>query len=211
LYTVTHTVGGEAGTSAPATKTITVTGLGVSFTADSTTGAASAEHAFDVTFAGTATPGATSWLWNFGDGSTSTEQNPVHHYYGHLQSYTVTLTVVNGADTASVTKTNYITTTPYLEAFPKKYDELGTITDYYTVLPAEVGTTDYVYEDINANGRVDYDDVVAFYNAFETPTQATAWLVTNTDVDNTYDYDYSGNGALGYEDIVALYNKILYA
>ncbi len=26
------------------------------------------------------TVGATSWLWNFGDGTTSTDQNPTHHY-----------------------------------------------------------------------------------------------------------------------------------
>ncbi len=49
------------------------------------------------------TPGATSWEWDFGDGSTSTEQNPAHTYtaYG---SYTVTLVVRNAngcADTIS--------------------------------------------------------------------------------------------------------------
>jgi PKD repeat protein len=26
------------------------------------------------------TPGAVSWLWDFGDGTTSTQQNPVHQY-----------------------------------------------------------------------------------------------------------------------------------
>ena len=38
-----------------------------------------------------ATPGATSWLWNFGDGNTSNLQNPSHQYttYG---SFTVSLT-----------------------------------------------------------------------------------------------------------------------
>jgi PKD repeat protein len=210
-YIVTHTVSGSAGTSAAATTTITATGLGVSFTSDKTTGVASAEHALAVTFTGTATPAATAWNWSFGDGTFSTEQNPVHNYYGHLKSFTVTLTAWNGADTASVTKSGYITTTPYLEAFPKTYDELGNIQDYYTVLPAEVGTSDYVYEDINANGRVDYNDVVTFFNAYETPITATAWLATNTDVDNAYDYDYSGNGALGYEDIVSLNDKILYS
>jgi len=62
-----------------------------------------------------------------------------------------------------------------------------------------------VYEDINHNGRVDYDDVVAFYGAF-----TWNWFTTNTDVDNAFDYDYSGNGALGYQDVVVLNDMVLY-
>ncbi|MEL7529678.1 MAG: PKD domain-containing protein [Bacteroidota bacterium] len=34
------------------------------------------------------------WLWDFGDGSTDSVQNPVHTYTG-LGSYTITLTVIN--------------------------------------------------------------------------------------------------------------------
>jgi len=36
----------------------------------------------------------TSWLWDFGDGETSTEQNPVHEYL-FLGTYTVTLTITD--------------------------------------------------------------------------------------------------------------------
>lgn len=59
-----------------------------------------------VTFTGTGMSGlsATSWAWDFGDGSTGTEQNPIHTYL-HYGSYTVTLTVGNGFGTASTTKT----------------------------------------------------------------------------------------------------------
>ncbi|TND02590.1 MAG: Nidogen extracellular domain-containing protein [Bacteroidetes bacterium] len=39
-----------------------------------------------------ATPGAVQWLWNFGDGDTSSLQNPVHDYSA-TGSYTVSLTV----------------------------------------------------------------------------------------------------------------------
>ena len=35
----------------------------------------------------------TSWLWDFGDGTTSTEQNPIHTYQKDGVHYTVTLTV----------------------------------------------------------------------------------------------------------------------
>ncbi len=46
-----------------------------------------------------------SWHWDFGDGSTGTEQNPVHTYDAG-QSYSVTLVVTDSADaTGTVTKT----------------------------------------------------------------------------------------------------------
>ena len=38
--------------------------------------------------------GANEWFWNFGDGNTSTQQNPVHTYTA-VGNYTVTLTVKN--------------------------------------------------------------------------------------------------------------------
>src|SRR4030095_16026801 len=39
--------------------------------------------------------GATAWSWNFGDGTTSTQQNP-SHVYSATGNYEVTLTVTNG-------------------------------------------------------------------------------------------------------------------
>ncbi len=56
-----------------------------------------------VEFTDLSTNGPTSWLWDFGDGNTSTNQNPVHTYTGN-GTYTVSLTVNNsfGSDTFSV-------------------------------------------------------------------------------------------------------------
>jgi len=59
-----------------------------------------------VTFTDLSTGNPATWAWNFGDGSTSTEQNPVHVY--KLEgSYDVSLTVTNtyGADTMTKTET----------------------------------------------------------------------------------------------------------
>ena len=55
--------------------------------------------------------GAQSWLWDFGDGGTSTEQDP-EHTYTQPGVYTVSLTVTN-LDGLSATKTmeDYITVT----------------------------------------------------------------------------------------------------
>ncbi|CAN5717415.1 hypothetical protein BH10BAC3_BH10BAC3_17320 [soil metagenome] len=40
--------------------------------------------------------GATTWLWNFGDGQTTTDPNPIHTYTA-TGAYNVSLTVTNGA------------------------------------------------------------------------------------------------------------------
>jgi len=54
----------------------------------------------DIQFTDTTENNPTSWLWNFGDGGTSTLQNPIHSY-DDPGSYTVTLTASNscGSDT----------------------------------------------------------------------------------------------------------------
>ncbi len=53
-----------------------------------------------------ASTGATSWEWNFGDGNTSTEQNPEHTYAAD-GTYTVDLTATNagGSDTHNISVT----------------------------------------------------------------------------------------------------------
>lgn len=51
-----------------------------------------------------------SWLWNFGDGATSSSQNP-SHTYSSGGVYTVSLTVNNGTTSDTETKTGYITVT----------------------------------------------------------------------------------------------------
>lgn len=51
---------------------------------------------------------ADTWLWNFGDGNTSTLQNPTHTYLT-TGTYTVTLEVSNGVSTDTETKSIAIT------------------------------------------------------------------------------------------------------
>jgi PKD repeat protein len=52
----------------------------------------------------------TSWSWNFGDGNTSTEQNPSHTYTS-MGTFTVSLTATNQFGSDTMTKTDYITVT----------------------------------------------------------------------------------------------------
>ena len=54
----------------------------------------------------TGTP--TNWLWNFGNGNTSTLQNPIASYFTP-GNYTITLTVTNAGGSNTLVRTNYIT------------------------------------------------------------------------------------------------------
>ncbi|NLD36288.1 MAG: PKD domain-containing protein [Desulfatiglans sp.] len=47
------------------------------------------------------------WEWDFGDMSTSIEQNPIHTYVNKGR-YTVNLTVTGSGENDIVTKTGYI-------------------------------------------------------------------------------------------------------
>ena len=61
-----------------------------------------------VQFTDQSTDNVTAWVWDFGDGNTSTEQNPIHTY-ASAGNYTVNLTVKNTAGSDAEVKTNYIT------------------------------------------------------------------------------------------------------
>jgi PKD repeat protein len=104
IYSVTLTVRNAYG-SDTATKAGFVTAGGkptADFTANERIGVAP----FTVMFNDLSTGNPTSWKWDFGDGTTSTEQNPVH-VYEHEGAYDVTLTVSNsyGTDTEEKTGT----------------------------------------------------------------------------------------------------------
>jgi PKD repeat protein len=76
-------------------------------TADFTASPTSGPAPLAVTFTNTSTGEYITSRWNFGDGVTSTLTNPTHTYTT-AGSYTVTLTVGDGVDSNTVTRTNYI-------------------------------------------------------------------------------------------------------
>jgi len=70
----------------------------------------------------------TGWTWNFGDGFTSTAQNP-SHTYAALGTYTVTLTVRNGACTHQISKIiTLVDESPDFSASPVNICRNGTVT-----------------------------------------------------------------------------------
>jgi PGF-pre-PGF domain-containing protein len=75
-----------------------------SFSANATSG----KVPLTVRFTDSSSGGPTSWKWDFGDGATSTTQNPVHTYSA-AGTYSVTLTATNGTVSDDITRSNYIT------------------------------------------------------------------------------------------------------
>jgi gliding motility-associated-like protein len=116
-YTVTLVVSNADGTHG-ITKTnyITVNPSPIgSFTSNITTGCLPV----DIQFTDQSTPQAgtiVSWRWNFGDGNTSTQQNPQHTYTA-TGFYTVSLVVTSSTGcTGSAGATNYIRIVPGVKA-----------------------------------------------------------------------------------------------
>ena len=60
-----------------------------------------------ISFVDNSTGSPTSWLWDFGDGNTSTEQNPTH-VYDVKGGYTVNLTVKNAVGSNTTSKYGYV-------------------------------------------------------------------------------------------------------
>ncbi len=76
-------------------------------TATLTANPASGDAPLTVTFTDLSTGDVTSWDWDFGDGGTSTDQNPVYQYQ-NAGNYTVSLTVTGPEGSDIETKANYI-------------------------------------------------------------------------------------------------------
>jgi PKD repeat protein len=60
-----------------------------------------------VTFTDETVGNPTAWLWDFGDGETSAERNPVHTYQ-RAGAYTVSLTTTNAYGNVTTEKANYV-------------------------------------------------------------------------------------------------------
>ncbi len=98
-----------------------------------------------VSFTDESTGIISSWSWTFGDGGTSTAQNPDYEY-SDPGSYTVSLTVTGPGGSDTETKTNYITVTVPLP--PPMADFVGSPTSGTS--PLTVSFTDLSIGDVTS-------------------------------------------------------------
>ncbi len=127
----------------------------------------------------------TTWLWNFGDGTTSTEKNPVH-FYTTNGAYTVVLQSTNGFGSNIATKTNYI-----LVSKPT-----APIVAEQSICPGESATFT-----VAPNGILNWYDVpagnlLATGNSFTTPAlvNSTNYYVAQTNISPIQNAGPANNG-----------------
>ncbi|MGH7992104.1 MAG: PKD domain-containing protein, partial [Limisphaerales bacterium] len=109
-FTATLTVTGNGQTSS-ASRTITVTNAPAPVTAAFSASPTSGLAPLTVQFTDQSSGPVTARSWNFGDGATSTTQNPSHTYTS-AGSFTATLTVTGNGQNSSASRTITVTNAP---------------------------------------------------------------------------------------------------
>jgi PKD repeat protein len=142
-----------------------------------------------VQFNDTSTGLPVQWNWSFGDGqwfnTTDIALRNVSHIYQNAGNYTVNLTVTNnvGSDIKSKIDLIVISSMNSLPGFTN---------------PPTDPDNDGLYEDLNANNRKDFNDVVLMFNQMQ-------WIAANEPVGA---FDFNGNGRIDFNDIVKLFGEI---
>jgi len=110
IFTVKLTVGSTGGTSTDSIVDMILVGDSAvaDFAAVNTLGCKTAFQDFTVAFQDSSTGDIISWFWDFCDGGSSTEQNPLH-VFASAGTYSVSLDVESSCGTATELKTGYIT------------------------------------------------------------------------------------------------------
>jgi hypothetical protein len=149
------------------------------------------------------------WHWYFGDYSTSaysTVQHPVHTFQSP-GIYTVSLSINEGSywfkvgdgmfgwfnhfwdsqhPYGSETTTMQVTVDPPVTAIPPS-----------STAPLD-GDGDGRYEDLNGNGRRDFEDLVLLFNRMD-------WITANEPIAA---FDYNGNGRIDFADVLWLFTTL---
>jgi PKD repeat protein len=139
-------------------------------------------------------PGGTSWNGSvdYGDGSglealaLSDSSFTLSHVYSRQGVYTVTVTITDdssalGSASFQVEVVHVFPTMPGMDAPAKDLDGDG------------------MAEDINGNGRLDFDDIVRFFKN-----------INSQEVQgHVQDFDFNGNGFIDMDDIVKLFTMLI--
>ncbi|MCE2787499.1 MAG: PKD domain-containing protein [Sphingobacteriales bacterium] len=121
---------------------------------------------------------ATSYLWNFGDGTTSTAANPLK-VYSTAGTFSVTLTINGGVSTKTIS--NFITILPY-RGIPYLLANGGNF---------EVNPTDFAPETVSGTAFVRGNSTTAGKSGVRSASNAWVTGLSGNYADNTTAYLYS--------------------
>jgi PKD repeat protein len=128
----------------------------------------------EVSFTDKSTNVPTNWAWNFGDGQSSNDKNPVHIYQSP-GTFTVMLSAGNGYGGSSITKTNYIVVNA-VSAVPV-VDFAANITTGYSPLQVQFSDVSTGGTIISRTWELDHDGVIVTENS---PCQTLVHTFTET-------------------------------
>jgi PKD repeat protein len=157
--------------------------LAAAFTADTIAGPAP----LTVRFTDVSLGGATGRTWDFGDGGTAAEPNPVHVYTAP-GAYTVTLTAsASGYPDDTVRAVERIAVTGVaVRAVPGGAG-----------VPTSTANDDRC-DDVDGNGVQDFADVVLYFNQMD-------WIAAN---EPAGPFDYNSDSRIDFADVVWLFNTL---
>ena len=154
------------------------------FSASSVTG----EVPLTVNFIDESSNNPTAWLWNFGDGNTSTEQNP-QHTYNTIDKFTVSLTATNQFGEHTQTKVDYITVSAPLlscEISPTASAEMNTAVAFDATSEGGVGQHQYSWNFGDNSGDSPFSPTAQISHTYTEPGHYTVSLRVIDDQDTSH-------------------------
>jgi uncharacterized protein (TIGR02145 family) len=146
-----------------------------------------------VTFTDQSTNVPSNWSWNFGDGNSSSDKNPVH-VYATAGTYTVSLTASNATGSDSEIKTDYITVDPDIE---------GTVSDIdgNTYVTVEIGDQTWMAENLRTthyadNTAIPHVEGTSAWDALTEVDPAYCWFNNSESPEEEYGILYNWPAAM---------------
>jgi PKD repeat protein len=175
-YTVTLAVTNASGSSN--TNQVVTVVPGSTLTASFTYSPSSPAEGKAVQFTDTSSGSPTAWQWSFGDGGSSTVQNP-GHTFASVGSYTVTLTVTNstGSDQATQSVTVGTTSNSISEDRLIDWSEAGVFANGVKGIPDYPVAVNAKNAPYNATGDGTTDDTAAIKSAIAACPAGSAVLL----------------------------------
>lgn len=180
---------------------------------------------FDNSITGNVTDPITGWLWSFGDGTTSTLQNPTH-FYPSAGTYTVILTVTTfgGCNNSNSSSPYIINVYPYpIAAFSQNSTTLDLPYDLLILNNMSTGASSYLWSfgdggtSTTANPQYLYSSVGIYQimliatSSFGCSDTAYSQVTTTADVifPNVFTPNSGGSSGGGY-DLGSLTNDVFF-